>query len=931
MMKVGVVPLDSRPCNTSWLMQLGEAVNYQMIMYPISKCGTLHQGANIYNIVEWINSQAQKLDYLIISGDGFAFGGLIQAREARIHLEEVLPLLGVLKEIKEQYPKLKIYLFDTIMRTSISATNMETGKYWALMNQYSKAMGRYYFLKKQEDLDQMHDLETKIPNGIIETYLKARRKKLDVTKYYLDLVRENVIDEMIILQEDSMPYGIQKKDQEELIQVVKNYGLTNKINFYNGTDEGGVVLLAKIMVENAKISGPVYVHTPEEAILEKCCLFEDRPLKENITNMFKTIGVSITNQLDEATIVFSIFARNINIDLDLNCYEELSLEQDEVYLNYIQSLKKIMETHPVTLVDLYFPNGGSFELLQAIEYKKLVNYSAWNTASNSLGSAICATVAYLVNGRNEILENFKKARMMDDCIYQYIARRKVNEQLLKRNVNIYDLGENGQEALEQIQQIMHEYDSLIDNQSYELTLPWNRTFEIEIEMKKDSQKKYDCIVGGAGPAGICAAVRLARNGKKVLLIEKNAIIGGTNILSLVGPFMTYHDNGKQIIGGLADEIITRLAKKKGTLGHIPDPLGFCSTVTPFDVEALKEVYFEMIEEAGVELLLHAWITNAKTMLTKNEGMHVTCIEVATPQKMMFEADYYIDATGDGDICTFANAQYFIGRSRDHLCQPMTMPFIVGNVDLDLLRSAMKKDMQNFVLSKDYDFSYIGVSGFFKEVEQAKLEQNFHIERDRVLLFENVRPNEVTINMTRVQKYSVLDCFERTKAELAGRRQVKEVFAFLKRYIPGFENSYIVQTPYQIGVRESRHIACDYIMTKEDILNNQTFPDAIVRGAFPMDIHSPSGNVLELIEQKDLQYQIPLRSILVKGFDNLVVAGRLIGATHEAAASLRVTPVAMALGEAAGLAISEAIDKKQPIREINTAIFAPILMEKEDRS
>lgn len=927
MIKVGVVPLDSRPCNTSWLIQLGESVNYQMIMYPISKCGTLHQGANIYNIVEWINSQAQKLDYLIISGDGFAFGGLIQAREARINLEEVLPLLGVLKEVKEKYPKLKIYLFDTIMRTSISATNMETGKYWALMNQYSKAMGRYYFLKHQEDLDIMNDLETKIPKTIIETYLKARRKKLDVTKYYLRLVSEKVIDEMIILQEDSMPYGIQKKDQEELVEIVKEFGLTDKINFYNGTDEGGVVLLAKIMLENGNINKNIYIHVPNEAILEKCCLFEDRPLKENIEKMLKTIGLNITNHLEDASIVFSIFARTINIDLDLNQYEELILEKDEVYQEYIKSLKKLMENYPVTLVDLYFPNGGSFELLQEIGYKKLVNYSAWNTASNSLGSAICATTAYLVNGNNETLENFKNARIMDDCIYQYIVRRKVNAYLLNKEVNIYDLGEHGKATVSMIKEMMHQYDYLIDNQPYEITLPWNRTFEAEIEMKQAKTNHYDCIVGGAGPAGICAAVSLARNGKKVLLIEKNAMIGGTNILSLVGPLMTYHDNQKQIIGGIASEIIDRLVEKKGTLGHISDPLGFCSTVTPFDVETLKEVYFEMIEEAGVELLLHSLITNVKTISKQNDLSSVKEIEVATPLKMNFKADYFIDATGDGYICDFAKAESFIGRSSDHLCQPMTMPFIVGNVDLDKLRLSMKEEPQNFVLNEKYDFKYVGVSGFFKEVEKAKQENNFHIERDRVLLFENVKANEVTINMTRVQKYSSLDVFELTKAELEGRKQVKEVFQFLKHYIPGFENSYIVTTPYQIGVRESRHIVCEYIMTKEDILNNQTFDDAIVKGAFPMDIHSPSGNILELIEQKELQYQIPLRSIIVKGFDNLLVAGRLIGATHEAAASLRVTPVAMALGEAAGLAINEAIHKKQSIREIDASIFSNILMEK----
>lgn len=485
MIKVGIVPLDSRPCNTSWLLKLGMAANYQMIMYPQEKCGNLHYGANIYDMVEWINSQAENLDYLIISGDGFAFGGLIQAREAKINLEEIIPLLGILRKVKSNYPKLKIYLFDTIMRTSISATNVETGKYWSLMNQYSRALGRYYFLKESNDLNIIQDLETKIPKNIIDTYLLAREKKLQITLFYIQLLKENVIDEMIILQEDSMPYGIQKKDQEFLEKEVKKLGLVNKICFYNGTDEGGVVLLAKIMIENSGNDYNVYLHLPKEEILNKCCLFEDRPLKENIEKMCKTIGLNITENLENSNIVLAIFARKDNIDLNLDQFEEVKVAKDLIYNDYIKDLNNLINEYPVTFVDLYFPNGGSFEILKDVNYHKLVNYSAWNTASNSLGSALCATCAYLVGASKDMLDNFKYERIMDDCIYQYIARRKVNSILWNDKINIYDLNNYGEDTLKKIKEVMHQYDSVIDNRKYNVYLPWNRTFEIEIEMKRE--------------------------------------------------------------------------------------------------------------------------------------------------------------------------------------------------------------------------------------------------------------------------------------------------------------------------------------------------------------------------------------------------------------------------------------------------------------
>jgi flavin-dependent dehydrogenase len=192
--------------------------------------------------------------------------------------------------------------------------------------------------------------------------------------------------------------------------------------------------------------------------------------------------------------------------------------------------------------------------------------------------------------------------------------------------------------------------------------------------------KYDVIVGGAGPSGICAAIAAKRGGANVLLIENSGLLGGTNILSLVGPLMTYHNMKNQVIRGIAEEIIERLNKINGTLGHIVDPLGFCSTVTPIDTEALKRLYFELIQENNIDLLLHTKIIGAH-----QEDGNIKYITVANKEGVYnIEATYFIDATGDGDIAHYANAEYIIGRTSDNLCQPMTMPFVVSNVDINKL-------------------------------------------------------------------------------------------------------------------------------------------------------------------------------------------------------------------------------------------------------
>jgi hypothetical protein len=245
-----------------------------------------------------------------------------------------------------------------------------------------------------------------------------------------------------------------------------------------------------------------------------------------------------------------------------------------------------------------------------------------------------------------------------------------------------------------------------------------------------------------------------------------------------------------------------------------------------------------------------------------------------------------------------------------------MIFHVANVNMDLCKDYMKEHPQEFVQKEAYDYGYLGISGFFSKVQEAKNNNEFSLPRDRVLLFEEVRPGTVSVNMTRVQGLSGVDALQRTKAEQMARKQIKEAFAFLQKYVPGFEHSYILRTPSQIGIRETRHIIGDYVMTVEDVLACKEFADSIALSGFPMDIHSPNQESLELLDQgDDFGYEIPMRCLLPKGIDGLIVSGRCISATHEAAASLRVTPTVMAIGEAAGILASIAVQTNVSPRDV----------------
>lgn len=485
MIRLGLIPLDSRPCNTIWIESLAKIANFELLMYPRQACGNLYQGANIDCMIPWLEENASQMDYLILSTDGLCFGGLIQARKAQIDLEKVLQQLDVIRQLKQKNKQLKIYVFDTIMRTAITAFDEESHQYYDVMNEFARLKGACYFFQKPEDIQKLKIVEESIPPHILNTYLKARKTKLILNQFFLSLVKEKVIDKMILLQEDASPYGIQAIDQLEIQAQMEKDQLVDVVEFYNGTDEGAAVLLARIIKDEYKIAPTAYLHIPSIAILNKCHLFEDRPFLENLYKMLDTIGIQLVEQVEDASFVLAIFAEEENHPLELKEYIEIHIRKDEAYHQYIQQLNAYIQQKPVLLVDLLFPNGGSLELLHDVEYKKLLGYSAWNTSSNSLGTALCNAIAYLVHPESKNNITFLKERIMDDCIYQYVARRKASKTLIENHYSIYDLQDATDFALAEVAKWMHQYDDLIDNTPYQIQLPWGRMFEIEIKMEEE--------------------------------------------------------------------------------------------------------------------------------------------------------------------------------------------------------------------------------------------------------------------------------------------------------------------------------------------------------------------------------------------------------------------------------------------------------------
>ncbi|HBE76499.1 MAG TPA: FAD-dependent oxidoreductase [Firmicutes bacterium] len=426
---------------------------------------------------------------------------------------------------------------------------------------------------------------------------------------------------------------------------------------------------------------------------------------------------------------------------------------------------------------------------------------------------------------------------------------------------------------------------------------------------------YDVIVVGGGVSGAIAGIASARLGAKTLIIEKMGFLGGMLTAGGVGPMMTFHAGSLQVVRGIADEVIKNLEKMGGSPGHIVDTTGYTYTVTPFDAELMKHVLEKMYLDASGEIMYHSFFCDVK----------VTCgeinqIKVATKSGLLeLTATVFVDASGDGDLAAWAGVPFLLGRPGDHLSQPLTMNFKLGQVNIVKLKDYILSHPEEFPEAKAELLNQaprLSMGGFTKILATGQKNSEITFSRECILLFETNNPGEVIVNTTRIQKVNPTDVRELSNAEVEGRRQALELFYFMKHRVPGFEDALFMSSGPNIGVRESRKIQGKYILTAEDLLGQVVFADEIACGGYPVDVHSPDGEGTDSCHLKwGAVYGIPYRSLINGKVSNLINVGRCISATHEACAAIRVSPIAMAMGQAGGTAAALAVQKNSEVTNL----------------
>jgi hypothetical protein len=397
------------------------------------------------------------------------------------------------------------------------------------------------------------------------------------------------------------------------------------------------------------------------------------------------------------------------------------------------------------------------------------------------------------------------------------------------------------------------------------------------------------MVAGGGLAGCLAAIaaRRVNPNANVFLIERYGFLGGMATAGYVFPYMGYSAGGrKRLCGGLFKELNDHMV----AAGYMQDARRECPQ--RFDPMMLRCILDEMVLDAGVHVLFHG-LVNAVAIEKPRDGMtRVKEIVVQTKAGTTYaSARYFIDSSGDADVVFHAGGKVEMGRVGDGLVQPATLNFRMGQL-------GVFKPGRMVIAMK---------------VKEEKARGNPLTPRNDCLAFD-AGSGRLHFNQTRVAGFDFTDPASMTAAEIEGRKQARRFIDFLRAKVPGFKHAVVEGLGTQLGIRETRRIVGEHVLTEEELLGCVQFPDRIGLGNYPVDIHDPKGSATTDIRRlpEGKWYSIPYRSLVPKDISNVLVAGRPISATHVAHSAIRVMPICSVIGHAAGVAVGLASKHESPI-------------------
>ncbi|MFA5891820.1 MAG: FAD-dependent oxidoreductase [Actinomycetota bacterium] len=418
----------------------------------------------------------------------------------------------------------------------------------------------------------------------------------------------------------------------------------------------------------------------------------------------------------------------------------------------------------------------------------------------------------------------------------------------------------------------------------------------------------DVVVVGGGPAGLAAALASSQLGARTVLIERYGFFGGNATAAWIGTICGLYRNTdegfERVCGGLAARWADEIAATGLGFGPVPFRETAVFLYVPWAFKFLADRL--VTSEPNLRPLLHSTVTGVV-----RRGQQIDAVIIGSKRgPLAVTGSVFVDASGDADLAFHAGCGVETGPPGAR--QFPSMQFLMQNVDVAAAYGAGMERLNELIAT-------IGQ------------EPEWNLSRAGGAILPTLRPGEVYGAMTRIavdgRPPDITDPLEATAAEIAGRAEAEKAGRFLIANMPGFAGAYFADTPTQLGVRESRRVTGEYVMTGEDVSGAARFDDAVAAGAWPQEFHTKGKGTEYVWLERGAYYQVPYRALVARGIDNLLVAGRCLSATHEALASTRVIAPAMAQGEAAGVAAATAARRKVAARGVDVEEVQRVLRER----
>lgn len=500
--KIAFIPLDERPCNYEFPYLLAQGTGIQLARPPQDMMGLKKKPGDTDRLWSWLEQECGDADGAIVALDTLLYGGIIPSRLHAMEHSQVAERLQKLRRLKQINPKLRIFAFQLLMRCPQYSIADEEPDYYG-------DWGREIFLQgyishraelgiaSMDELEELAYIERRLPEEIIDDYMRRRSVNIAVIQDVLELIAEGLIDFMIFPQDDSAPFGHTAKDQQKVRAMISDRDLELRTYMYPGADEVGCTLFARMVHEGMGKTPLVY---PRMAAVQGpfvTPLYEDRFFYESLKYQILAAGGLVASSAEEADLILLV-----------NTPGETMMEADsqqhpffsyDVYRNIIELVEygDYMLRHigkPVAVADVGYANGADHKLLKLLKQKgmlfELAGYAGWNTSSNTLGTVIVQSMLYLQYGRTPQHMDFLSLRYAEDLCYCSVVRMALNQgEVEAMGLSKFELdGQRGEVSRLVLERLGAELEKRINGgwgrvEVIDCYMPWNRTFEVGLRVR----------------------------------------------------------------------------------------------------------------------------------------------------------------------------------------------------------------------------------------------------------------------------------------------------------------------------------------------------------------------------------------------------------------------------------------------------------------